>query len=878
MVENRNSLRQWMPLIGIFSVTSFACLDSALLADESIEFEKNIRPMLEQNCYGCHSQREKNGNISLDEFDGDVKKSQELWHKVLVQLRSKSMPPLGETGPTDEQRTRAMAWIKSDVFQHDPKRPDPGIVTVRRLNRIEYRNTIRDLTGVQYDTNSNFPSDDTGYGFDNIADVLTISPLLLEKYISAAKEIVTKAVPTVSGVAPRRSLPGSLFAKEVINDGPKNLDSAATPKVEPTGNRFGRPTQGPPKDEPLALTMSYKEHSIGKMTTNIATAGKYKIEVNLKAAEQFVDNVFDYNRCKMLFRIDDELLADREFVRQGNEDLSMTFDVRLDSSDHNLVFEIIPITPDQAQVRFLRLIVKNVTLIGPAGDEYLVPPLNYDRHFPKPVPKTSSERREYAAELLRPFATRAYRRPVDDAAVERLVALAESVYESGKETFESGIAQAMTATLASPRFLFREEGFIPGSNGTHPWLDDYSIASRLSFFLWSTMPDQELIQLAAQGDLRANLDKQVDRMINDPRCSAFFQNFVGQWLQSREVETVSIDSGAVARRESDSRPGTNSNPDADRERRNFLRSKPLSELTEVEKTELEKLQNFRQGFGGRNRGPNFDDKVKRAMRAETEMLFQHILKNDLPLTELIDCDYTFLNEDLAKFYEIPELEPIKGDEMRRVALPEGCLRGGILTQGTFLAVTSNPNRTSPVKRGLFILENVLGSPVAAPPPNIPSLEDAVVKVDGKKQSLRETLAIHRESAVCSSCHNKMDPLGLAFENFNALGRFREREFGDAVDAAGTLASGEVFGNVSDLKKALVMNHKQVMYYCMAEKMMTYALGRGLDFRDNYALDEIVLRIEQSGGKARALLDGVVHSPQFLKRRNVGDVAVTQTLE
>ena len=326
--------------------------------------------------------------------------------------------------------------------------------------------------GVEYDTNSNFPSDDTGYGFDNIADVLTISPLLLEKYISAAKVIVTKSVPAVSGVAPRRTLPGGLFTKEVLNDGPKNSDVAATPKEEPAGNRFGRPMQGPPKDEPLTLTMSYKEHSIGKMTTNVTTGGKYTVEVNLKAAEQ-----------------------------------------------------------------------------------------------------------------LRQFATKAYRRPVDEETVERLAMLAESVYGSGKETFESGVAQSMTAVLASPRFLFREEGFIQDVDGSHPWLDDYAIASRLSYFLWSTMPDQELMQLAAQGDLRANLDKQVNRMINDPRCSAFFQNFVGQWLQSREVEAVSIDSGAVTRRESDVRPASNS--DADRDRRNTLRNKPLAELTDAEKSELE---------------------------------------------------------------------------------------------------------------------------------------------------------------------------------------------------------------------------------------------------------------------------------------------------
>ncbi len=865
-MESRYAFRQYKELFYFFCVAAIGCLDGRLFADEADQYQSQIRPILEQNCYGCHAAEEKNGNIVLDEFGDDGRQSPALWHKVLHQLRSKSMPPLGEVGPSEEQRKLAMSWIKSEVFKHDPARPDPGLVTVRRLNRIEYRNSIRDLMGIEYDTNSNFPADDTGYGFDNIADVLTISPLLLEKYISAAKEIVSKAVPVVSGVAPRRSIPGSEFVREILNEGLVKSSDPVAPKEATAPNRFGRPAPEPPKDDPLVLTMSYKQHSIGKMRTNVKTAGDYKIEVQLKAAEQFVDNVFDYNRCTMNFRVDDHLLVDREFVRQGNEDLSMTFDVQLNSGDHSFTVEVTPNTPDQPQVRFLRLIVKNLTLIGPVGDMYLVPPPNYERYFPAPVPSSESERKGYAAELLRKFATKAYRRPVDEAAVNRLVLLAEGVYADGKKTFESGIAQSMMAVLASPRFLFREEGVIQDVDGAHPWLDDYSIATRLSYFLWSTMPDDELAQLAVRGILRANLDKQVDRMLKDPRRLAFYQNFVGQWLQSREVEAVSIDSGAVSRRETATKTGTNSNSDAERERRNVLRNKPPAELTNAEKAELEKLQNGRPGIGGRNRGPNFDDKVRRAMRAETEMLFQHILNNNLPLTDLIDSNYTFLNEDLAKFYEIPMLEPLKGNEMRLVSLPVNSLRGGILTQGTFLAVTSNPNRTSPVKRGLFILENILGTPVAAPPPNIPSLEDAANKKDGTKQSLRETLAVHRENAVCSSCHNRMDPLGLAFENFNALGRFREKEFGEAMEVAGTLASGEAFSNVIDLKKAIVKNHKEEFYYCLAEKMMTYALGRGLDFRDNYALDEIVQGIERSEGKARALLDGVVHSTQFMKRR------------
>ena len=848
--------------VRLLYIAALCGFGNSLLAHEAnefdaIKFDAELAPLLRQYCYDCHANGEKSGNNALDELAATADQSPAVWYQVLKQLRSKSMPPSGEAAPTEVERFRAISWIKSDVFHQDANRPDPGMVTVRRLNRNEYRNTVRDLLGVEYDTKSNFPADDTGFGFDNIADVLTVSPLLLEKYLAAATEIIGKSVPIVSGIPPKTVVLGGDFVKEVAKDATAE-SSTNKPAIDDRSRNRDDERRSPSGSE--RLTMSYYEHAFAKSTTSISTTGEYQVQINLTAAEKFVDNVFDYNRCRMIFKVDDKVLMDREFVRQGNEKLTLTFGLDLGVGDHTILIEVAPLTPDAPQVRALRLDVSNVALIGPAGDEYLVPPPGYSRYFPKLVPKSDPKRREYAKELLQQFATKAFRRPVDDETVDRLVQVAESVYGNGKKTFENGVAQAMTAVLASPRFIFREEAVLPAVGETHPWLTDYAIASRLSYFLWSTMPDDELMQLAAQGDLRANLDKQVERMLNDPRSSAFFQNFVGQWLQSREIEEVTIDSRAVSGRESAPDPA------ADRLRARFreLRSKAPEELTELEKAEIE--EGIRSFSSRRNRGPNFDDRVRRAMRSETELLFQHILSKDLPLTDLIDSDYAFLNEPLASFYAIPELKPIEGDEMRLVNLPPNSLRGGILTQGTFLAVTSNPNRTSPVKRGLFVLENVLGSPIAAPPPNIPSLDDSAEKDGGTKRSLRETLAIHRENAVCSSCHNKMDPIGLAFENFNAMGRWREREFGEAVDATGTLSSGEAFADVRELKKVLVKNHQQEIHYCLAEKMMTYALGRGLDYRDDYALDEIVQRIEKSGGKARALLDGVVHSNQFLKRR------------
>ena len=852
--SRRNVSLAGMCILVLASMTS-------VFAGDSVPNTALVRPFLEKNCFACHAHGERKGNIALDEIDGDGAQATEIWHKVLKQLRAKSMPPFGEPSPSDDERSLVMAWIKSDVFRHNPQHPDPGVVTVRRLNRTEYRNTIRDLMGVDFDTNNNFPADDTGYGFDNIADVLTISPLLLEKYISASKEIVLKAVPVVSGVMPRKVINGGDFAKEVIPQDP----AQTPPKEEPAATPGRNQRQGnrqPPRNDPRHLTLSYYEHAIGKLTANVATTGHYRVEFNVVAAENFVDNVFDYNKCQVVIRIDDKVMLDHEFARQGGDKLTFAYDAEWTQGEHSLSVELTPLNPAKEQVRSLRIIILNVALVGPAGDEYLVPPANYDRFFPRPVPANADERRTYAAELLRQFVSKAYRRPADDLTVDRLVAIAEGVAASGKKSFESGVAQAMTAVLASPRFLFREEQTIDEAGDEYQWLDDYSLASRLSYFLWSTMPDRELLELAARGELRSNLDVQVNRMLDDGRGRALFQNFVGQWLQSREVESIAINSNAVLGREREP------DPEADRVAARFreLRSKPPESLTDDEKVELEKTRETFFGSFRRGQRFNLDDKIRRAMRAETEMLFEYILKQDRHLVELIECNYAFLNEALATFYEIPGLEPVKGDESKRVMLPDGSMRGGILAQGTFLAVTSNPNRTSPVKRGLFILENVLGSPVAAPPPNIPSLEDSDGKKDGRKQTLRETLEIHRTNAVCSSCHNKMDPLGLAFENFNALGRWRERELSQPVDATGRLASGEAFLNVAELKKILVENHRQEFYYCVSEKMLTYALGRGLDYRDEYALDEIVAMIEKSGGKGRALLEGVVHSSQFLKKR------------
>jgi len=608
------------------------------------------------------------------------------------------MPPAKKPRPDPQQKERIYDWIKSAVFQIDVQNPDPGRVTVRRLNRVEYRNTIRDLMGVDYHTDLEFPPDDTGYGFDTIGDVLTLSPVLLEKYLAAASAIVAEAVPA----------------------GPKTLDEKSKK--------------------------------------------------------------------------------------------------------------------------------------------------NYSRFFTRAeAPGDAAARRAYAQEVLRRFATRAFRRPVDEATVGRLVSLAEQSYSAPQGSFEGGIAQALIGVLASPRFLFREEHPEPAHNGgLYPIIDEYSLASRLSYFLWSSMPDDELLRLAGEHKLRANLSAQVARMLTDDRSKALIRNFTGQWLQARDIDSVEIDPRAVLAREQ------KIEPEFEQRRARFreLRNRPEENLTPAEKDELTRLrQEFRERFG-RFR-IELTEELRQAMRQETEKCFAYVVREDRPVTELIESHYTFLNDRLAKYYGI---EGVVGNEMRLVNLPEDSPRGGILGQATFLLVTSNPTRTSPVKRGLFILDNILGMPPPPPPANIPPLEDAAKDIKDHEPTLRETLALHRSQPLCSSCHNRMDPLGLALENFNALGLWRDKERDQPIDATGTLITGESFQNLPQLKHILATQHRRDFYRCLTEKLLTYAVGRGLEYYDVETVDRIVARLEGEQGRFSALLTGILESAPFEKSRTSANLS------
>jgi len=682
---------------GVVAMSAVGLQLHAAESPAAAAFRKDVQPLLANYCYDCHGDGTAKGQVAFDELKtDDALLNHDLWLKVLKNVRANIMPPVKKAQPTAEEQKRLEQWIKHSAFGIDPKNPDPGHVTLRRLNRVEYRNTIRDLMGVDFRVDVEFPTDDSGHGFDNIADVLTLPPMLMEKYLEAAKTIVAKAVPDAPG-------------------------------------------------------------------------GK-----------------------------------------------------------------------------------------------------NYERFFGKEVPATADARREQARKVLGSFASKAYRRPADEKTLARLTALAESIYNQPGKTYEAGLSQAMVAVLASPRFLFREEGVEAGSGKkSHPFVDEHTLASRLSYFLWSTMPDDELFRLAAEGNLRKNLSSQVTRMLADRKSEALVRNFVGQWLQARDIENVPIEERAVLAR--DDGP----NPDRERNRRRFreLRDKPEESLTPEEKEELAKLRAAFRGAGQPR--VEMTGELRRAMRQETEKVFEYILREDRSLLELLESDYTFLNERLAKHYGV---ENVTGNEMRRVTLPANSPRGGILGQGTVLAVTSNPTRTSPVKRGVFILDNILGLPPPPPPPDIPPLEDAAKNTTNRSPTLKELLALHREQPLCASCHNRMDPLGLALENFNAMGIWREREQGQPIDAAGRLITGEQFSDVKDLRRILATKHQLDFYRALTEKLLTYALGRGMEYYDVETIDRVVAGLETSNGQPSALLMGIVESAPFQKTRNLNAPLKTETTQ
>ena len=606
-------------------------------------FEKDILPILEDYCYHCHGEGKEKGGVSLEVFktEKDIWKNYKVSEQVFKYVLTGEMPPKDrKKRPSREEQKLVADWIRhslDDFYDNAP--PDPGRVTVRRLNRNEYNNVIRDLMRLDFNPAKDFPPDDSGYGFDNIGDVLSVSPLLLEKYLSAAEEIAEQAVAV------------------------------------------------PAPGEPL---------SPARLT---------------------------------------------EFQKQ---------------------------------------------------------------YFKYPIP--AGNRRRVAEAFAQSFMRRAYRREVTGEEVKSVLNLAKQAVDDG-DSFEEGVRLAVQAVLISPRFLFRWElDGAPGNPQAVRSLNEFELASRLSFFLWSSQPDEQLLRHAFNGQLRKKLGSEVGRMLKDIRAQSFVENFAGQWLELRNLDVYQPDKKIF---------------------------------------------------------PTFTPELRNDMRQETELLFAHIMRGNRSVLELLSADYSFVNARLAAHYGI---EGVRGEGFKSVSL-RGSSRAGILGHASILTITSDPNRTSPVKRGKYVLENILGTPPPPPPPDVPSLSESG-ELTG---TLREQFVKHRQDPTCASCHKAMDPIGFAFENYDAIGRYRIKDNGILIDASGKLETGESFKNATELRQILLKQKREYYTRTITEKMLTYALGRGLEYYDKRTVDIIVMRLKNNNYRFNELVRGVVTSLPFdMKRVEAGE--------
>lgn len=749
----------------------------AMPEGRAAEMPKAVTELLEFYCYDCHGYGKSEGGVDLDDLDFSqgFEPHGDLWEQVWRNVRTGMMPPAEGDQLTLDERKELLAWLEGQPLGIDRDKPDPGRVTVRRHNNTEYQNTIRDLVGVKYQTQNEFPPDDTGYGFDNIGDVLTISPLLAERYLEAARVIMSRAVPDEAGTLP---------------------------KVEIWGPGFVNPQN---KKE-TGRTIEFDRPQTVEAKRWLAEEGAYQISLTAQVA----DSSGPSDATATLALIINGSEVARQSVSQETGAISMALpDVLLTSRQHTFALQIIPKESPKPGQGSLAVAVDCLRITGPVGSEALAYPESYRRVITAAnQPQGKAQWPESTRAVLRDFASKAWRRPVSADLLDRLCQLANETARA-EDSFEAGIRQAGTAILASPRFLLRTETALAGEGGNHALIDEWSLASRLSYFLWSSLPDNELRELAARGKLRAQLDQQVTRMLQDRKANRMIANFVGQWLQARDVQTIAMQPHIILKKR-------------------FL----IAQKT-------------------------FSRRLRADMRLETEALFRHVLQGDLPATDLVAGDYTFLNQRLADFYGI---SGVTGNRLRKVSGH----RGGLLTQGTFLVVTSNPTRTSPVKRGLFVLENLLGTPPPPAPPDIPTLEEATRGRPG--MTMREKLAVHREKPDCRSCHARMDPIGLAFENFTALGNYREKDGGKTIDAEGQLATGEKFAGVEELKQLLANERRADFERCLTEKLLTYALGRGVEYYDAPAIDTIVERMGKKDGSLQEALRAVIDSVPFQMRR------------
>ncbi len=695
------------------------------------------------------------------------------WEKIVQKIESGEMPPKGIPRPPEAQMTALLGFVHGEFERADAAvKPDPGRVTAKRLNRNEYRNTVRDLLAVDFRADKDFPTDDSGYGFDNIGDVLSTSPVLMEKYLNAAETIASRAM----GADPLPKKPIET-TYEIKMKNLRRLDFStveASHRVDFDGEYtviFGFPGERGADAKPVKMAF----YMDGQLLQTI--------DVETKPSKLVYFNPFSDAQVRVYLPEGDHVFR-AAFL---NDDFVKTFTDPKDAySDKKNKF------------------IGAITFQGP---------------YPSKIEKASRKKilicdpasgQACVEKIVTSLAHHAYRRPPTKNEIASLMKFVAMAKAQGQNT-EQGIQLALEAMLVSPEFLFRvERDPNPTDAEKVHRLSDVELASRLSYFLWSSMPDDELLGLAETGKLKdpATLDAQVKRMMTDRKAAAFADNFAGQWLEIRNLDSITPDP---------------------------------------------------------KKFPLWTPELKDAMRTETSMYFQHVLSENRPLTEFIDAKYTFLNENLAKFYGIPG---VKGPDFRRVELTTD-QRGGVLTQGSVLAVSSYPSRTSPTIRGKYILNNILGTPPPPPPPDVPALDDAKV---GSEVSLRKQLEAHRNNAVCASCHSKMDVLGFGLENYDAIGKWRTVDGKFPIDVGGTMPGGKSFQTAAEMRTILLANMPQISR-CLIEKIMTYAMGRGMQTYDNRTIDQINKDLAADGYKFQTLIYDVVRSLPFQSRR--GELVTSQ---
>ncbi len=739
------------------------------------DFGTRVKPFLNQYCTNCHGNEKQKADLNLANYGDSVAlfKERDHWELVRDLVAEREMPPENKPQPTDEERFAVIQFINEGLAAFDcDELQQPGRVTLRRLNRAEYNNTIRDLIGVDFEPAADFPLDEVGYGFDNIGDVLSLSPILMEKYLKAAEQIVEKAyLPEVLVWPPRQQLEAESFRSRTEDH----------VRAEDTVMGF------------------YREGTATKLFP-VKEAGTYRLHIRAYGQQAGPDPArlsvrFDRNEAQVIdipaFDTEPDIYTLEAFLTDAPHRLELGYTNNYNQND-NPVSEL---NGDR------NLFVDYVVIEGPIEAKAPALPESHTRLFTETA--ELGEEIPTADRILRPFVTRAFRRPATDAEIERLLRLVEFGLEQ-KATFEESVQLAVQAVLTSPSFLYRGETGTESDEGVRT-LNSYELASRLSYFLWSSLPDASLFAKAADGSLTnaAVLETEVKRMLQDSKADALVRNFAGQWLQFRNLDTVTPD------------------PDL---------------------------------------FPTFNEALRTSMQRESELFFGAIMREDRSVLEFLDADFTFVDQRLAQHYD---LEGDFGEQFQRVRLDARSPRGGILTQASTLALTANPTRTSPVIRGKWVLEQILGTPPPPPPPDVEELEES--KEATESASLRERLEIHRSKPECATCHAKMDPIGFALENFDAIGAWRDLDGTFPVDPSGELPDGRQFSGPKEL--IAILKTEETFIRTLTEKMLTFALGRGLEYYDKCATDDIMSALTAADYQFSALVTAIVNSDPFQKISN-----------